>query len=285
MKLDGKLFASIFFALALTSCSTLHEGRIVSKRYRPSSPDFAALGATYTVVIQGNGPRGKARRRTVIVNEDQWARLEIGDYFSVSERSGIPALFKGRSSQSGKSAEQQSGKSSAAEMEQSEKAETVPARARESAENASASHSSKAEKTKPSHENAKAVGTPAAKPAASPKSSPSPKPSASPKATASPSSSVSAKPSPKASPSPKPAPTAASSAATKKELSFDEAAAKAAEDPRTRELKQKIHNARSDEEQRKAADDYYKALYGRMRELAPSAKDRIDKEEAAKLRH
>ena len=35
---------------------------------------------------------------------------------------------------------------------------------------------------------------------------------------------------------------------------------------------------------RAAAEAYYKALYGRMRELAPASKDRIDKEEAAKVR-
>lgn len=284
MKLAGKLLALIFFTLLLTSCTSLREGEIVAKRFRPSSPDFAALGATYTVVIRGHGPHGKTMRRTVIVNEDQWARLEIGDHFSVSERSGLPALFKGHFSRSDKSAGRRSGKSKEVEMEERENAQVSPTQARESTksdneqakaheEKSPAPSGSKTEKTKSPHENAKAASTPAAKPTASPK------PSATPKASATP------KPSPKASPSPKPAAQASPSPASKKELSFDEAAAKAAEDPRTRELKQKIHTAQSDEDQRKAADDYYKALYSRMRELAPSAKDRIDKEEAAKLKH
>ena len=68
-------------------------------------------------------------------------------------------------------------------------------------------------------------------------------------------------------------------------MTFEKAQVQALEDPRVREMKAKIHAASSDEERRKAANDYYRALYGKMRELAPAAKDRIDKEEASKIQN
>lgn len=83
---------------------------------------------------------------------------------------------------------------------------------------------------------------------------------------------------------PSPAPTLAKPSPRPAPLSYEEAEAHAAEDSRVRELKQKIHAATTEEEQKKAADDYYKRLFEKMRELAPEAKARIDKEEAAKLR-
>ena len=66
---------------------------------------------------------------------------------------------------------------------------------------------------------------------------------------------------------------------------LDKARSQAIEDAHVREMKGKIHDARSDEAQRKASQDYQKALYARMRVLAPAAlKPRIDAEENEALK-
>lgn len=117
-----------------------------------------------------------------------------------------------------------------------------------------------AEKPKPKKAGAKSQTEPAEPPAKTAMPAPSPAAAAMPK--------VSATPAPAAQP----------------QLSYEEAETRAAEDARVRALKQKIHTASSEEEQRKAADEYYRTLFGKMRELAPAAKARIDKEQAAKLK-
>jgi hypothetical protein len=65
---------------------------------------------------------------------------------------------------------------------------------------------------------------------------------------------------------------------------FRAARAKALEDKTVVSLQEKMDTAKDPDASREAARDYYKALYGKMRKIDPSIKDRIDRTEAAALR-
>ena len=62
---------------------------------------------------------------------------------------------------------------------------------------------------------------------------------------------------------------------------FRSVEARAREDAAVRELKLKIHDAKTDDEQTAAFQEYRRALYQKMRDLEPSLKDRIDEAESA----
>ena len=64
---------------------------------------------------------------------------------------------------------------------------------------------------------------------------------------------------------------------------FEAAKTKALADSHIQELQAKADAATGDDE-KAATRRYYKALYGKMREIDPSVKDRIDRTEAAALR-
>jgi hypothetical protein len=66
-------------------------------------------------------------------------------------------------------------------------------------------------------------------------------------------------------------------------IHFQAAKTKALEDKHVQELQAKADAATGDEA-KTALRKYYKALYGKMREIDPSVKDRIDRTEAAALR-
>ena len=63
-------------------------------------------------------------------------------------------------------------------------------------------------------------------------------------------------------------------------VQFNEVKSKALEDDKILALKEKMDTANSAEEQASASKVFYKALYGKMRELDPSLKDRIDRMQA-----
>ncbi len=65
---------------------------------------------------------------------------------------------------------------------------------------------------------------------------------------------------------------------------YQEVKQKALQDKHVQELQEKADNASDGDEQRKASEKYYKALFNKMRNLDPSLKDRIDRTEAATLR-
>lgn len=65
---------------------------------------------------------------------------------------------------------------------------------------------------------------------------------------------------------------------------FRDLRARALADKRVQELQSKSDNAPEGDEQRKAAEEYYHALFNKMRQLDPSFKDRLDRTEAATLR-
>ncbi len=56
------------------------------------------------------------------------------------------------------------------------------------------------------------------------------------------------------------------------------------EDAKVRALKDKIHSARSDEEQRAASAEYTRALSNRMRQIAPQLGPKIDQAESESLK-
>lgn len=64
---------------------------------------------------------------------------------------------------------------------------------------------------------------------------------------------------------------------------FQAAKEKALTDPHVKELQDAADNATGDD-MKAASRRYFKALYGKMREIDPSVKDRIDRTEAAALR-
>ena len=68
---------------------------------------------------------------------------------------------------------------------------------------------------------------------------------------------------------------------TDREEIFRNVEARAHSDPAVRELKLKIHNAKTDEEQAAAWQEHRRALFQKMRDLEPSLKDRIDQAENA----
>ncbi len=65
---------------------------------------------------------------------------------------------------------------------------------------------------------------------------------------------------------------------------FEAARALAFEDGAVKKLREKAENVTGDAEGTKALKDYLKALYGKMRSLEPTLKERIDLTEAAALR-
>ena len=71
---------------------------------------------------------------------------------------------------------------------------------------------------------------------------------------------------------------------TKENFRFEQAKAKASEDPEVLELKAKADGAVSDEEARSAQRAYNKALFGRMRKIDGSLAERINQMEAAILK-
>lgn len=62
---------------------------------------------------------------------------------------------------------------------------------------------------------------------------------------------------------------------------FRDVEARALEDTGVRESKEKIYSAKTDDEQTAAYREYRSALYRKMREMAPTLKDRIDQAESA----
>ncbi|MDP9291321.1 MAG: hypothetical protein M3O82_03030 [Verrucomicrobiota bacterium] len=70
----------------------------------------------------------------------------------------------------------------------------------------------------------------------------------------------------------------------KEKARYREVRTKALEDQHVAELKEKSDNADSDDKTRAAAKAYYKALFGQMRKLDGSLKNRIDRMEAATYR-
>ena len=277
MKLPaGKLLVPASLALLLVSCATPKEGTVVAKRFRPADPTVQRLGPVYSVEFEGRTESGKTRRRTVMISEAQWSRLEVGDHFSVAERSPTgPALLRPLVFGSGESRAARR-KPAAPQPEQHERERERPAEEgmldrlaglfRPSREEENGTH--REGRAAQAKKRPAAKHRPTEKPEAVTTASATPQPSAQASPTA-----AAASPTAKAKPSPTPA---------RKELSYDQAVTKASEDLHIRELKQKIHAAQSEEDQRKAANEYYRAFYGKVRELAPSAKERIDKEEASK---
>lgn len=69
----------------------------------------------------------------------------------------------------------------------------------------------------------------------------------------------------------------------KESARYREVEARALKDKAVLDWKAKIHSATTDEEQRKAAEQYYKTLFNKMRTLDPSLKARIDRIEATTL--
>jgi len=67
-------------------------------------------------------------------------------------------------------------------------------------------------------------------------------------------------------------------------LRYRQVRSKALEDPNVLKLQDKADTAVNEDEQKAASKQYYKALFGKMRELEPALKDRIDRTEAATLR-
>ena len=65
------------------------------------------------------------------------------------------------------------------------------------------------------------------------------------------------------------------------ETRYRDAEARVIEDPDVRDLKLKIHDAKSEAEQGAAFQEYRRTLYRKMRELDPSLKTRIDAAESA----
>lgn len=65
---------------------------------------------------------------------------------------------------------------------------------------------------------------------------------------------------------------------------YNEAKGKAMDDAKVQDLKSQADSAASEEDARKALRAYNKALFGRMREIDPSVKDRINLMESAVLR-
>ena len=279
------LAAALSLTFSLAGCSSVREGTVISKRERPADPDFQRLGPTYAVEIEGRAHNGKTQRETVLVSRQEWTQLQIGDRFVVGgHREETKALAQNQAQPKPQpSPEKAEKKTQKKQKTASEKIAATTKHAPSHPEPSAAQSPAQAESSE----------TPAAKKhaektAAKSKQHPTEKPAATaPAATpsASPAPSVviqqsTPKPSPTAQPSPTTQPSPQASLMT-----FEKAQVQALEDPRVREMKAKIHAASSDEERRKAANDYYRALYGKMRELAPAAKDRIDKEEASKIQN
>ena len=78
--------------------------------------------------------------------------------------------------------------------------------------------------------------------------------------------------------------TAAVEAEAEENSRFEAARALAFEDGAVKKLREKAENVTGDAEGTKALKDYLKALYGKMRSLEPTLKERIDLTEAAALR-
>ncbi len=78
------------------------------------------------------------------------------------------------------------------------------------------------------------------------------------------------------------APTAVVAKKPNEEARYRNAESRANDDPAIRELKLRIHNAKSDDEQAAAWQEYRRALFQKMRGLDPSLKDRIDQAESAR---
>jgi len=70
----------------------------------------------------------------------------------------------------------------------------------------------------------------------------------------------------------------------REKVRYSQVRSKALEDPTVLKLQDKADTATSDDEQKAASKQYYKALFDKMRELDSSLKDRIDRTEAATLR-
>lgn len=73
-------------------------------------------------------------------------------------------------------------------------------------------------------------------------------------------------------------------AEVKEKFRFDQARAKAAEDPQVKALKQKADEASTDEESKKALRAYNKALFEKIRKIDSSVSDRATRLEAAILK-
>ncbi len=87
-------------------------------------------------------------------------------------------------------------------------------------------------------------------------------------------------------PSAKPAvePPSDADAEQKEKFNFDQAKAKAAEDPQVKALKEKADGASTEEESKKALRAYNKALFDKIRKIDSSVSDRANRLEAAILK-
>jgi uncharacterized protein YkwD len=125
--------------------------------------------------------------------------------------------------------------------------------------------------------------TPAAtaKPLATPKPAKTPSPAATAVKTPTPTAT------PRSTPQPTPEKPAAQQPSAEDELRqtarYREVERIALKDKNVLEWKDKIHSATTDEEQRMAAQQYYKTLFNKMRQLDPSLRSRIDRIEATTL--
>ncbi|GEM_PF-6528700 len=287
------LFAATLFA---------QEGVVVGKRFQRAEPDYYRLGDAYTLEVEMTKPNGKRVFKNLLVSQQEWERYKVGDRYTGKKRA--PVFFAQPSPTEAAEATPAPKKAKKPAATPTPKPKETPKQSPTPA--ASATPISVA--TPMPMPVVKPTPTPQPTPTAKP--SATPLPSATPRATATPMPMASARPSviPKATPVPsaKPKPTAtpmpaasarasASPQPTTKPLptlapaeeqaAFDKVRAKALEDRGIRELKDKIHSARSDDEQRKASETYFKALYGKMRELAPPVlKPRIDAEESNALK-
>ena len=79
-------------------------------------------------------------------------------------------------------------------------------------------------------------------------------------------------------------PPADADAEVKEKFRFDQARAKAGDDPQVKALKQKADEASTDDESRKALRAYNKALFEKIRKIDGSVSDRATRLEAAILK-
>jgi hypothetical protein len=78
-----------------------------------------------------------------------------------------------------------------------------------------------------------------------------------------------------------PEPPADADPEVKEKFRYEQAKAKATEDPHVKSLKAKADDATTDEESRKALRAYNKALFDKIRKIDGSVSDRADRMEAA----
>jgi hypothetical protein len=81
---------TILACLALSACTTLREGVIVTKRFREGMPEvydlyslsFRCEPSVYWVEVQGTDDKGRERTKSIILFRHDWAQLRVGDHWS-----------------------------------------------------------------------------------------------------------------------------------------------------------------------------------------------------------